>query len=69
MPGRRRPLLDTDPRGAADLIEDVGGRSAALDEARRHLAAVESALAGMPLRTTATDELRSLLAFLVSREL
>ncbi|MFF0204868.1 polyprenyl synthetase family protein [Streptomyces sp. NPDC005017] len=67
--GQLARLLDTDPQAAAELIERAGGRSAALDEARRHLAAVESALAGVPLRTTAVDELRSLLAFLVSREL
>ncbi|MGC0327405.1 geranylgeranyl diphosphate synthase type I [Streptomyces sp. SAI-170] len=67
--GRLAPLLDSDPRGAAALIEEAGGRSAALAEARRHLAAAESALVGAPLRTTAVDELRSLLGFFVSREL
>ncbi|MFE1441694.1 polyprenyl synthetase family protein [Streptomyces sp. NPDC058739] len=67
--GRLARLLDTDPQAAAELIERAGGRSAALDEARRHIGIVESALAGVPLRTTAVDELRSLLAFLVSREL
>ncbi|MFJ5774261.1 polyprenyl synthetase family protein [Streptomyces sp. NPDC093094] len=66
--GRLAPLLDTDPQGAAALIEEAGGRSAALAEARRHLTAAETALAGVPLRATTADELRSLIAFLVNRE-
>jgi geranylgeranyl diphosphate synthase type I len=67
--GRLAPLLDSDPQGAAALIEEAGGRSAALAEARRQLAAAESALAGVPLRATAFDELRSMLGFFVTREL
>ncbi|MBB5799897.1 hypothetical protein [Streptomyces caelestis] len=38
-------------------------------EARRHLAAVETALAGAPLEAGALGELRSLPGFLVRREL
>jgi hypothetical protein len=37
-------------------------------EARRHLAAVETALAGVPLEARALGELRSLLGFLVRRD-
>lgn len=57
-----------DPEEAAALIEEAGGRAAALAEARRQVAAVE-ALAGVPLRARAPDELRSLLDFLVRRDL
>jgi geranylgeranyl diphosphate synthase type I len=58
-----------DPETAAALIEEAGGRTAALAEARRHLAAVETALTGVPLAAGPADELRSLLEFLVRRDL
>lgn len=58
-----------DPAEAAVLVEEAGGRTAALAEARRQVSAVESALAGVPLRTRAAGDLRSLLDFLVRRDL
>lgn len=57
-----------DPGGAAALIEESGGRAAALAEARRHLAAVETALGGVPLAAGAARDLRSLLAHVVRRD-
>ncbi|MFC9504582.1 polyprenyl synthetase family protein [Streptomyces sp. NPDC057002] len=68
--GRIAALLERgeEPDAAAALIEEAGGRSAALAEARRHLAAVETALAGVPLAAGAAGELRSLLGFLVRRD-
>ncbi|MEU6253957.1 polyprenyl synthetase family protein [Streptomyces sp. NPDC047043] len=72
-PGAQRlaALLETggDPGEAAALIDALGGRSAALTEARGHVAAVEKALADMALDGRAADELRSLLDFLVQRDL
>jgi geranylgeranyl diphosphate synthase type I len=56
------------PGTAAALIEEAGGRSAAMAEARRHITAVETALAGVPLAAGAAAELRSLLGYLVRRE-
>ncbi|WP_190054835.1 polyprenyl synthetase family protein [Streptomyces lomondensis] len=69
--GRLATLLETgdEPDAAAALIEEAGGRSAAMAEARRHLAAVETALAGVPSAAGAVGELRSLLGFLVRRDL
>ncbi|MEV5433277.1 polyprenyl synthetase family protein [Streptomyces sp. NPDC052701] len=68
---RLAALLRTgaDPGETAALVEEAGGRCAALAEARRHLTAAETALAGLPLRARAADELRSLLDFLVRRNL
>ncbi|MGW6645186.1 polyprenyl synthetase family protein [Streptomyces iakyrus] len=68
--GRVAALLETGdaPETAAALIEEAGGRSEAMTEARRHLTAVETALAGAPLATGAADDLRSLLAYLVRRD-
>ncbi|WP_416958225.1 polyprenyl synthetase family protein [Streptomyces sp. Agncl-13] len=72
-PGARRlaALLEsgTEPAVAAALIEEAGGRAAALAEARRHIGAVETALAGVPLTAGPADDLRSLLEFLVRRDL
>ncbi|MGW7425263.1 polyprenyl synthetase family protein [Streptomyces sp. NPDC054813] len=61
-------LLDVpgQAREAAALIEDAGGRKAALAEARRHTARAEALLTGLPL---ASAELRGLLDFLVHRDL
>ncbi|WP_329344321.1 polyprenyl synthetase family protein [Streptomyces sp. NBC_01352] len=69
--GRLAALLESaqEPAEAAALIEEAGGRAAAPAEARRHVAAVESALAGLPIATGAADDLRSLLGFLVRRDL
>ncbi|MGW0495218.1 polyprenyl synthetase family protein [Streptomyces sp. NPDC003007] len=55
------------PRAAA-LIEEAGGRSTAMAEARRHMTVVETALAGVPLAAAPADELRSLLGYLLRRE-
>nr|WSY49313.1 polyprenyl synthetase family protein [Streptomyces sp. NBC_00886] len=72
-PGARHlaALLEsgTEPAMAAALIEEAGGRTATLAEARRHIAAVETALAGVPLASGPADDLRSLLEFLVRRDL
>ncbi|MFE9597968.1 polyprenyl synthetase family protein [Streptomyces hokutonensis] len=72
-PGARHlaTLLESDvePAVTAGLIEEAGGRTATLAEARRHIAAVETALAGVPLEAGPADELRSLLEFLVHRAL
>lgn len=70
MGGRVAALLETGgaPETTAALIEQAGGRSAAMAEARRHITAVETALAGAPLAAGAAGELRSLLAYLVRRD-
>ncbi|MET9761035.1 polyprenyl synthetase family protein [Streptomyces sp. NPDC006372] len=68
--GRLAALLETGdaPGAAAELIERAGGRSAAMAEARRHLAVVDTALAGAALEAGAAAELRALLGFLVRRD-
>lgn len=58
-----------EPAEVAALIEESGGRSAGLAEARRHVTAAEAALADVPLAAGAVGELRSLLDFLVRRDL
>ncbi|MFF5313525.1 polyprenyl synthetase family protein [Streptomyces massasporeus] len=70
MGGRIAGLLASGdaPETAATLIEKAGGRSAALAEARRHITAVETALAEVPSTARAADDLRSLLGYLVRRE-
>ncbi|MGW2822869.1 polyprenyl synthetase family protein [Streptomyces sp. NPDC001443] len=60
---------DGDAEEAAELVERAGGRGAALAEAGRCVAAVERALGGAELREPAVAGLRSLLGFLVDREL
>ncbi|MFF8669845.1 polyprenyl synthetase family protein [Streptomyces sp. NPDC015242] len=69
--GRLAALLESgdEPGAAAALIEEAGGRAAALAEARRRVTAVHGLLADVPLEPRATAELRSLLGFLVRREL
>ncbi|MCX5054974.1 polyprenyl synthetase family protein [Streptomyces sp. NBC_00474] len=71
-PGARRlaALLAAggDPEEAAALIDALGGRSAAMAEARHHITAAETALAEAALETEAVDELRSLLGYLVRRD-
>ncbi|MGA5895751.1 polyprenyl synthetase family protein [Streptomyces venetus] len=68
--GRIAALLEAGdaPGEAAELIEQAGGRSAAMAEARRHIALVDTALAGVPLEAGAAAELRALLGFLVRRD-
>lgn len=72
-PGSRRlgALLDAggDPEETAALIETLGGRTEALAEARTHIAAVEAALADAALPPRPVEELRSLLEYLVRRDL
>ncbi|MFF7041092.1 polyprenyl synthetase family protein [Streptomyces massasporeus] len=70
MGGRIARLLESGdaPETAATLIEEAGGRSAALAEARRHITAVETALADVPSTARAAGELRSLLGYLVRRD-
>jgi geranylgeranyl diphosphate synthase type I len=58
-----------DPREAAELVEAAGGRAAALDEARAHIAAAEAALADVSSEGGTADELRALSAYLVRRDL
>ncbi|MFC7842600.1 polyprenyl synthetase family protein [Streptomyces sp. NPDC057382] len=69
--GRIAALLEAggEPEAAAALIEEAGGRTAALAEARRHVAAVERALAGAPLAAGAAGDLRTLLGHMVRRDL
>ncbi len=69
--GRLAGLLESGerPEAAAALIEEAGGRSAALGEARRRIAAAWSALAAVPLEAGVERELGVLLEFLVGRQL
>ncbi|WP_435864744.1 polyprenyl synthetase family protein [Streptomyces umbrinus] len=62
-------LDDATARRAAALIEEAGGRSAALAEAHRHIAHVHACLDSLPTAPHAADDLRALLAFLVRREM
>ncbi|MDT9699092.1 polyprenyl synthetase family protein [Streptomyces sp. P17] len=68
---RLAELLESgeDSGRAAALIEEAGGRSAALREARRRIGEAEAALDAVPLEAGAAGELRSLLDFLVRRDL
>ncbi|GAA2472553.1 polyprenyl synthetase family protein [Streptomyces longisporus] len=72
-PASRRlaALLDAggDPAESATLIDTLGGRTEALTEARAHIAAVEAALADVALPARPVEELRSLLEYLVRRDL
>ncbi|WAP59751.1 polyprenyl synthetase family protein [Streptomyces sp. S465] len=60
---------DATTHRAAALIEQAGGRMAALAEADCHITAVEACLDGLPLAPRASAELRTLLGFLVRREI
>ncbi|MGW2565816.1 polyprenyl synthetase family protein [Streptomyces sp. NPDC001537] len=68
---RLAALLDAGgrPAEAAALIETLGGRTEALAEARAHIAAVEAALTDVALPAGPVEEVRSLLAYLVRRDL
>ncbi|MEU6540142.1 polyprenyl synthetase family protein [Streptomyces sp. NPDC047000] len=57
------------PEETAALIDALGGRSTALAQARRHLAAAETALGDLPLEPGPVDALHALLDFLVRRDL
>ncbi|MFD3932087.1 polyprenyl synthetase family protein [Streptomyces sp. NPDC058614] len=63
----RAVLDDTAVRRAATLVEQAGGRSAALREARRHLGAAHTLLASAPLAPRAAGDLRTLLSSLAHR--
>ncbi|WP_369243959.1 polyprenyl synthetase family protein [Streptomyces sp. R41] len=60
-------LDDTGVREAAVLVERAGGRTAALREARRHLAVADALLAGVSLTSRPAEELRTLLSSLAHR--
>ncbi|MGW7267375.1 polyprenyl synthetase family protein [Streptomyces sp. NPDC054842] len=60
---------DTAVRRAALLVERCGGRAAALNATRRHLAAADAHLAAAPLAPRPLAELRSLLTALTHRTL
>ncbi|MEV6397463.1 polyprenyl synthetase family protein [Streptomyces sp. NPDC051907] len=63
------PLDDAALRDAAALIEEAGGRAAALDEARRHLDLATRSLHSVPLDPAAVGDILALLPFLVSRRM
>jgi geranylgeranyl diphosphate synthase type I len=60
-------LDDTAVRGAAVLVEQAGGRTAALREARRHLGAAHLLLTDASLAARPAGELRALLSSLAHR--
>ncbi|MFD9002516.1 polyprenyl synthetase family protein [Streptomyces sp. NPDC059582] len=60
---------DGDAAEVAELVDAAGGRTAALGEARRNVDAVEAALASAALEESDAAGLRSLLHFLVDRDL
>ncbi|MEU6091977.1 polyprenyl synthetase family protein [Streptomyces sp. NPDC047085] len=68
---RRLPaLLDAGrTEEAAALVEEAGGRAAALAEADTHTAAARTLLVGLPLTTAGAGELFRLLDFLAGRDL
>ncbi|MFF4152181.1 polyprenyl synthetase family protein [Streptomyces sp. NPDC001651] len=68
--GELSALLESaaDPAEIADLVDRAGGRTAALAEARHHATAACAALDGAPLAAGPAAELRSLLDFVVRRE-
>jgi geranylgeranyl diphosphate synthase type I len=81
-PPRRRParprldsaetvetLDEATARRAAALIEEAGGRTAALAEAHRHIAVVDTCLDCLPSAPHTADDLRALLSFLARREM
>ena len=63
----RTALDDAAVRRAAVLVEQAGGRTAALREARRHLAAADALLADAALAPRPVEDLRTLLASLAHR--
>ncbi len=62
-------LDEATARRAATLIEEAGGRTAALAEAHRHIAVVDSCLDSLPSAPHTADDLRALLSFLARREM
>ncbi|WP_228993975.1 polyprenyl synthetase family protein [Streptomyces sp. DH8] len=61
------PLDDLAAQRAADLIEEAGGRAAAVAEAHEHLAAARVCLDRVPLAEDAREELLTLVPYLVDR--
>ncbi|MFB8757300.1 polyprenyl synthetase family protein [Streptomyces nigra] len=68
--GELSTLLESEagPARIADLIDRAGGRTAALTEARHQVTAARAALESVPLAAGPAAELRSLLDFVVRRE-
>jgi len=62
------PLDDAGAVRATALVEACGGRTATLEEARRHLDAAHGCLRGVPLAPRAAYEIEGLLEFLLHRE-
>ncbi|GAA1503009.1 polyprenyl synthetase family protein [Streptomyces albidochromogenes] len=60
-------LDDADARRAAALVEEAGGRRAALAEAHRQLDRARGCLESVPLEPAAVGDLRTLVPFLVDR--
>ncbi|MCX4966504.1 polyprenyl synthetase family protein [Streptomyces sp. NBC_00654] len=65
--GSDGPLGEEACRRAAGLIEDAGGRAAALAEAHENLAAARDCLERVPLAPAAHEEILALLPFLIRR--
>lgn len=66
--GSRHGDRDGVPAEAAALIEEAGGRAAALTEANRLIAEAEDALAEVPLAEGAVRDLRALIGFAAHRD-
>ncbi|MGW8376616.1 polyprenyl synthetase family protein [Streptomyces sp. ODS28] len=65
--GSAQPLDATAARTAAGLVEEAGGRTAALREARAQLDAARGCLAALPLERAAVQDVQALLPFLIDR--
>ncbi|MET9922712.1 polyprenyl synthetase family protein [Streptomyces sp. NPDC059605] len=61
------PLDDTTARRAAELVEEAGGRHAALTEAQQQLEQARRSLESAPLAPVALGEILGLLPFVVDR--
>ncbi|MFB6814602.1 polyprenyl synthetase family protein [Streptomyces sp. NPDC056347] len=61
------PLGDADARRAAGLVEEAGGRTAALAEAHRQLDSARGSLESVPLAPAALGEILALLPYLIER--
>ncbi|MFE7776855.1 polyprenyl synthetase family protein [Streptomyces sp. NPDC057445] len=64
-----RALDDLTARRAAVLIEEAGGRAAAMAEAHRHLDSARGRLESVPLARGAVGEILTLLPFLIDRRM
>lgn len=61
------PLGEADTHRAAALVEEAGGRTAALTEAHNQLTRARAGLASLPLLPAAAADLDALLPFLIDR--